>query len=111
MKPIELETVLENNKNIDWSYDDEDDAFYFRNSNLDYYINNPDAFTKIDGWKMRELNPEELIPTINKGLELEKITRVTGYMSKVSGWNPGKVGELKDRHKDNHLGAIKVEGK
>jgi ribonucleoside-triphosphate reductase len=27
------------------------------------------------------------------------ITRVTGYFSKVSGWNPGKRAELKDRYK------------
>ncbi|MCL2607775.1 MAG: anaerobic ribonucleoside-triphosphate reductase [Methanomassiliicoccaceae archaeon] len=30
---------------------------------------------------------------------IEKITRVTGFFSKVSGWNKGKTGELKDRIK------------
>ncbi|MFC1560182.1 anaerobic ribonucleoside-triphosphate reductase [Candidatus Margulisiibacteriota bacterium] len=29
--------------------------------------------------------------------EVEGITRITGYFSKVSGWNKGKLGELKDR--------------
>ena len=30
---------------------------------------------------------------------IEGITRVTGFFSKVSGWNQGKVGELKDRYR------------
>jgi ribonucleoside-triphosphate reductase len=31
--------------------------------------------------------------------DIEWITRVTGYFSKVSGWNTGKRAELKDRYK------------
>jgi len=31
---------------------------------------------------------------------IEGITRVTGFFSKISGWNKGKIGELKDRMKD-----------
>jgi ribonucleoside-triphosphate reductase len=31
--------------------------------------------------------------------EVDGITRVTGYFSKVSGWNDGKVAELADRHR------------
>ena len=30
---------------------------------------------------------------------IEGITRVTGFFSKISGWNKGKIGELKDRMK------------
>jgi len=30
---------------------------------------------------------------------VEGITRITGYFSKVSGWNKGKLGELRDRHR------------
>lgn len=33
----------------------------------------------------------------HQGRNVEHITRVTGYFSKVSGWNKGKVAELKDR--------------
>ena len=33
------------------------------------------------------------------GKHVEHMTRVTGYFSKVSGWNKGKTGELKDRHR------------
>ena len=34
-----------------------------------------------------------------QGKDVDHITRVTGYFSKVSGWNPSKLGELKDRHR------------
>jgi ribonucleoside-triphosphate reductase len=30
---------------------------------------------------------------------IEGITRITGYFSKISSWNKGKIGELKDRFK------------
>ncbi len=28
------------------------------------------------------------------------MTRITGYFSKISGWNKGKLGELADRYKN-----------
>ena len=34
-----------------------------------------------------------------QGRNVDHITRVTGYFSKVSGWNKGKSAELKDRHR------------
>lgn len=33
--------------------------------------------------------------------DIEVMTRVTGYFTKVSGWNKGKLGELKDRYKNS----------
>jgi ribonucleoside-triphosphate reductase (formate) len=30
---------------------------------------------------------------------VEQITRITGYFTKVSSWNKGKRGELKDRYR------------
>jgi len=33
------------------------------------------------------------------GRNVENITRVTGYFSKIGGWNKGKVEELKDRYR------------
>jgi hypothetical protein len=30
---------------------------------------------------------------------VEGITRITGYFTKVSSWNKGKLGELRDRHR------------
>jgi ribonucleoside-triphosphate reductase (formate) len=37
-------------------------------------------------------------PTCNSE-NVEGITRITGYFSKISGWNKGKLAELKDRHR------------
>lgn len=37
-------------------------------------------------------------PYCNSG-STEGITRVTGFFSKISGWNKGKLGELKERHR------------
>lgn len=34
-----------------------------------------------------------------QGRDVDHITRVTGYFSKVAGWNKGKQAELKDRHR------------
>jgi ribonucleoside-triphosphate reductase len=31
--------------------------------------------------------------------DVDGITRITGYFTKVSSWNKGKLGELKDRHR------------
>jgi hypothetical protein len=39
----------------------------------------------------------ELQKILVNGRDVEHITRVTGYLSRVSGWNKGKTGELKDR--------------
>lgn len=38
----------------------------------------------------------------------EGITRVTGYFSKVTGWNDGKLGELKDRYRNHHYFGSKT---
>jgi len=87
---------------------------------VDYLVNHPDEFE----WKEEECegktgflvghkrfetlthftpevigkhNLEFLLSQTIQGKDVEKITRVTGYFSKVSGWNKGKLGELKDR--------------
>ena len=38
---------------------------------------------------------------------VEQITRITGYFTKVSSWNKGKIGELKDRYRNPHLGEAR----
>ena len=42
---------------------------------------------------------DQLLLATHQGRNIEHITRVTGYFSKVSGWNKGKVAELVDRHR------------
>ncbi len=53
--------------------------------------------TAIKYWKVDELSTEQLMQEINRGLLVEGITRITGYFTKTSSWNPGKRGELNDR--------------
>ncbi|MEK7813307.1 MAG: anaerobic ribonucleoside-triphosphate reductase [Candidatus Desantisbacteria bacterium] len=42
---------------------------------------------------------EFLLSQTIHGKNVDHITRVTGYFSKVSGWNKGKVSELQDRYR------------
>lgn len=44
---------------------------------------------------------DTLLKATHDGRNVEKITRVTGFFSKVSGWNKGKRGELGDRFRSN----------
>ncbi len=46
-------------------------------------------------------NLEFLLVKTRHGRDVEHITRVTGYFSKVSGWNKGKMGELGDRYRSD----------
>ena len=43
--------------------------------------------------------------------EVEGITRITGYFTKISSWNKGKLGELRDRHRSGeYFGAPAPSG-
>jgi hypothetical protein len=44
-----------------------------------------------------------LMNQTNHGKNVEHITRVTGFFSKVQSWNKGKRGELKNRYRVNDL--------
>jgi len=44
-------------------------------------------------------NLDFLLKQTHDGHNVEHITRVTGFFSKVSSWNKGKRGELQDRHR------------
>ena len=46
---------------------------------------------------------EDLIVATHQGRNIEHMTRVTGYFSKIEGWNKGKIGELKDRSRVSEL--------
>ena len=95
MTQSELIIFLEKNKSIDCHIDDE--FAYFRNQDLPWYAKNPENCTRITKKVFETLAPEDLLKEINKGLELEQITRITGYFTKISQWNKGKRGELTDR--------------
>ena len=99
MTPDSLEKYLEENPHVEFYYNEDNDTFLFRDMNINWYRNDPKNMTQITGDKLKELDDKGLTTALRKGLEIENITRVTGYMSKVASWNKGKQGELKDRSK------------
>jgi len=92
--------------NISWQFDDPktspEAAILFRNENLPWYKEDKGNVTRVTLETLKNLPIEKLDSAINKGLDVEQITRVTGYFSKISGWNPGKRAELKDRYKPKY---------
>ena len=84
------------------------DAMNYLKGQQDY-----DIKKTLDGWEVSWREGEAVfvpnilidegisLPHLEKmchgGRNIEHITRVTGYFSKVSGWNKGKVAELKNR--------------
>jgi ribonucleoside-triphosphate reductase len=42
--------------------------------------------------------------------DVDGITRITGYFTKLSSWNKGKLGELRDRYRNQAFFAEKDEG-
>ena len=93
----EVDIFLEQNQHIVWAMGD--DAILFRNSNLPWYQEDEHRATRVTFDKLRELSPAGLTEAINKGLDVECITRITGYFAKTRSFNPGKAQELKDRYK------------
>lgn len=90
----ELSDFLEKNLEIDWAEDD-DGNFYLRHSVFD----GPHDKIKIEPKALAELTVDKLQKVLVGGRDVEHITRVTGYFSRVSGWNKGKRGELSDRNR------------
>ncbi|MEI6127801.1 MAG: anaerobic ribonucleoside-triphosphate reductase [Pseudomonadota bacterium] len=97
MTEQELDTLLDSQRHIEWQ--DEEDAVLFRNVLLPWYQNDPNRATKVTRQKLQELTCDELLRHINWGLDVEYITRVTGYFAKTRSFNPGKLAEFKDRHR------------
>ena len=69
--------------------------------NLGVYIKNKRFDTEIHityaTIEAQELNA--LITATHCGMNVDQITRVTGFLSLTSGWNRGKQAELKDRYR------------
>jgi hypothetical protein len=90
----ELNVFLESNPQIEWAQDDTGNL-YLRHSLYD----GEKEKVKIEPGALAKLTPEKLEQVLIGGRNVEHITRVTGYFSRVSGWNKGKRGELVDRHR------------
>jgi len=100
MTILELENYLEANHHISHLVETENERILFRNEKLAWYQNHPDSATAVTYAKLDEMTPEELEREINRGLLVEGMTRITGYFTKISSWNKGKLGELKDRNRE-----------
>jgi len=72
----------------------------FRVHGLPWYDNNEQNLSYIPKDKTKTVTPDQLWDEITRGFDVEHITRITGYFTKLSGWNPGKLGELKARHRE-----------
>lgn len=95
----DFEEFLKKHSNVEW-YDDEDRGVLgFWDKTYPFYANG--GMTEISYQKMDEMDGDKLFHAIYDGVRVEGISRVTGYFAKISSWNPGKRGELKDRHKEN----------
>lgn len=88
----ELNAYLENNPQIEWARDEEGNL-YLRHAVFD----NEHEKVKIEPQALDKLTAKKLGRILVGGRNVEHITRVTGYFSRVSGWNKGKKGELADR--------------
>lgn len=90
MEIQELTTWLEGHD--EWDYRLEDDGIVIRNARLDTYTR-----CTLDAVERNDLST--ITSACSQGRDVEHVTRVTGYFSKVSGWNKGKTAELRDRHR------------
>jgi hypothetical protein len=90
----ELNLFLESNPQVSWAQDEEGNL-YLRHELFD----KADEKVKIEPKALGELTAQKLENVLVGGRNVEHITRVTGYFSRVSGWNKGKRGELLDRER------------
>ncbi len=90
----ELDRYLESRPQVLWAKDDAGNL-YFRHEHYD----SENDKVKVEPRALAELTPEKLDQVLTAGRNIEHITRVTGYFSRVSGWNKGKRGELADRER------------
>jgi len=88
----ELSEFLDKNRQVEWARDDQGNIF-LRHSVFD----GEGEKIKIEPKAFPNLTAEKLEKILVGGRNIEHITRVTGYFSRVSGWNKGKKGELSDR--------------
>jgi hypothetical protein len=90
----ELDKYLETRPHVLWMKDEEGN-FYFKHTDYD----KGEEKVKVTPEALVKVSPAELDKVLVKGRNIEQMTRITGYFSKVSGWNKGKLGELKDRQR------------
>jgi hypothetical protein len=83
--------LLEHENMVSWFIDD-DNEIVIKHDALETKI-------KLSAIGIEKATPQVLVEQLTKGTNVDHITRVTGYFGKTSGFNKGKIGELKDRYK------------
>lgn len=90
MKMDELKSWIE--AQDDWDYQLDDKGIVIRNDRFQTLTHA--TFEAVEANTL-----ETITASCSQGRDVDHITRVTGYFSRTSGWNKGKAGELKDRHR------------
>jgi hypothetical protein len=90
--------LAENPENYEWSEGENDgkNGIFVKNNQFETVTH----FT-MDAVEKNDLNA--LLNQTTHGKNVEQITRVTGFSSKVQSWNKGKRGELKERHRASEI--------
>lgn len=86
----QLET-LGRNKSLEITRDG-DKGVFVKNNNFDNTI-----FVTLDALKKNSV--DTIVSQTVQGMDVDQITRITGYFSTVSNWNKGKIAELNDRYR------------
>ena len=90
MKMDELKSWIESQDG--WDYQLDDKGIVIRNDRFQTLTH--ETFGAVESNTL-----EAITASCSQGKDVDHITRVTGYFSRTSGWNKGKAGELKDRHR------------
>lgn len=96
MRIEEFEDFLAQHQDLEWTGSSDDQHMLFRDPTWPWYQREGNI-TKIAKSKFVDMTPDDLEHAIYDGVKVEQITRITGYFTKLSSWNPGKRAELKAR--------------
>jgi len=102
MRPVELFDYVEKDANIaicEAEYKGKR-GFAFRDDSLPYFQNRKEAceFSSLED--LHKMSIDDFKKRLFQGLRVEGITRITGYFTKTNNWNKGKLGELRDRNRN-----------
>jgi hypothetical protein len=111
MLESELKRFIETHPEIEVAMDDEGENALFRIPGLPYFAEDgtwlgisKERFQKIE-------SAEELYNLVAGDKDVTQITRITGYFTAISNWNPGKRGELKARRREAEMPRFKLKEK
>lgn len=86
----------ENTTDLSWHHNKQENALYIHSDKWNETI-------KIDLDRLDKLTLDLIKFKLKGGKDVAQITRVTGYFSHTTYWNPGKRAELRDRYRINKI--------